>query len=934
MAVRPGTIVWRLVFLMLILSVSAVCLRGMTLAEKIPGPAPDFSLQSLGGRTIESSGLRGRPTFILFGATWCPHCQTALDRLAGIQEALGDQANVLFVAVGQDAEQVLDFFGDDIPPYWILLDGDGEVSGKYGIKRIPICAFIDDGGLIRYMGRFNETIIRRLLSGERIKYPDRLRADLDACDRLEKRPESASPGKKRYIVELDEKPGLSRRLSKGAINAQRAHFRKAAERIGGRIIHNYGKLNKRIVVEMSAERAERLRDLPRFKRFKEDRRVRALLEDSVYQIRADYAWDNAITGQGVKVCVVDTGIDHTHPDLLNKVIAQYNSPEDSEDAMDDNGHGTHVAGIIASEGLQFRGVSHDVSLLAAKALDATGNGYSSDVILGVKWCVEQGADVINLSVGEGLFSGTCDDDEMAQAVNEAVDAGVVVVCAAGNDGDLTAMVSPACASKAIAVGAVDKLDNVASYSDGGPELDLVAPGGDQLGGQSFPEIVAPYSTEVALNPDYCMYLITEECWDKYFTVDGDRYIRAVGTSMATPHVAGAAALLLEENPSLTPLQVKTLLEQTADDLGAGGRDNAYGWGRINIEKAIDNIPAETGELTVTITEPNASAELMVSEEFGLGADIDCFGGDGCGEVQVYAEYCEGRDCNDFQTIGPATTISTLENNPNSLGILSGYSVDSNAPVVFDVETVLDISENAHGKSLNPEDSLVGATLPGEYGTGDLEPADGVGAVGEDVAVQYSFELPPGTIKNVKVRLENYMVIHWDYPPFAGWYVYTSNAGGDNLHLVGDCIPPEGGGGETPPPDCWFISDDPNVLGDLNAGGANYIKLASHDVGSDGYGQDWLTFNDIEVIVEYEPDPDNDEVYKYYVKFDITMSSSISAVSTARTKLRLPVLSWTSLRRPRRRRPSSILWTIRRLRAMRRCCSTRRRILAIRALLVR
>ena len=120
-----------------------------------------------------------------------------------------------------------------------------------------------------------------------------------------------------------------------------------------------------------------------------------------------------------------------------------------------------------------------------------------------------------------------------------------------------------------------------------------------------------------------------------FVVEGARYIRAVGTSMATPHVAGAAALLLEENPTLTPAQIKTLLQDTADDLGPPGWDPAYGWGRINLENAIDNIPPETGELVVEIAEPNASHSVMVSEQFDLSADVGCFGGDGCGDAKQH-----------------------------------------------------------------------------------------------------------------------------------------------------------------------------------------------------------------------------------------------------------------------------------------------------------
>jgi len=181
-------------------------------------------------------------------------------------------------------------------------------------------------------------------------------------------------------------------------------------------------------------------------------------------------------------------------------------------------------------------------------------------------------------------------------------------------------------------------------------------------------------------------------------------------------------------------------------------------------------------------------------------------------------------------------------------------------------------------------------LPGLYNSGDLEPQDGVGAIGDDVEAHYEFEIPAGTVKTLKVRMENYLVMHFDYPPFAGWYVYTSNSNGDNLQLVGDCIPAEGGGGETPPPDCWFICDDPNVLADLNPGTANYIKLVSHDVGDN----DWLTFNDIEVIIEYEIDPNNDEVFQYYVKFDINDIDASQELTAARLRINVALAAQDAL----------------------------------------
>jgi len=852
-----------------------------TLAATPLQHAPDFSLSDLNGRTVKLSALRGQNTLLLFATTSCPNCDAALPILDSLAEMLDGELRVFFVAVGEDTDQAAYVFADQSPAYDVLVDETGAAGASYGITRVPTFVFIDEHGLIQYIGRPNEEIVWQLLSGERPIYARPSVIPSQASDSFADGTHPASPKTKRFIIELDEEPTVSKKLSKADLLRRRVQYRQAAKRIGARIIHDYGMLKNKIVIEIPPQNIDKLRGLPRFKSLKEDRRVYALLEDSAYQIKADYAWDNAVTGQGVKVCVVDTGIDYTHPDLQGKVIAQFNFTNYTEDAMDDHGHGTHCAGIIASEGWQYRGISHDVALMAAKVLDSTGAGYASDVVLGINWCVEQGADIINLSLGEGLYSGTCDDDEMAQAVNHAVDpCGVIVACAAGNDGNPNAMVAPACASRAIAVGAVDKLDNIASYSDGGSELDLVAPGGDILGGIGYPEIVSTFSTLVANNPEYCMYLIADECYDNYFVVDGTRYIRAAGTSMAAPHVAAAAALLLEENPYLTADQVKTVLEQNADDLGTPGWDNIFGWGRINIEKALDNIPPEPAELKVNITEPNAADTFAVGEDFTLATEVECFGGDGCGEVLVYAQFCEGRDCNNFIDINSTTTVSTTDDNPNELGILSGYTVETDVPIVFDAETMLDISQALYAKSVGPNSSLVGSTLPAQYNTGDLEPRDGIGAIGENAQELYEFEFPAGVVKRLKVRMEHFLVMHFDYPPFAGWYIYTSDANGNHLHLVGDCIPAEGGGGETPPPDCWFISDDPNTLADLNPGGTNYIKLVSHDVGEN----DWLTFNDIEVIIEYEIDPNNDETYQYYIKFDLNDIDLANELTAARLKI--------------------------------------------------
>ncbi|MEN8250832.1 MAG: S8 family serine peptidase [Bacteroidota bacterium] len=474
--------------------------------------------------------------------------------------------------------------------------------------------------------------------------------------------------KRRLIVELEESFD-SRRLPKEEIKLRRAQHHALISRGGGRIIHPYGKLKNRIVVEIPASKVDKLHELPNFLDYREDLRVHALLEDSAYQIYADYAWANEITGQGVKVAVVDTGIDLTHPDLTGKVVAQYDFTTNTPDAMDDNGHGTHCAGIIASEGAVYHGISSDVSLIAAKVLDSTGNGYASDVMLGIQWAVEQGADVINMSLGEGQYSGTCDYTDLAQVVNEAVAAGVVVCCASGNDGNPNALVSPACASGAIAVGSVDKMDVIASYSDGGVELDLVAPGGDTAGGANYPEIVSTFSTEVANNPEYCFYLVSGQCYDSLFIVDGARYIRATGTSMAAPHVSGAAALVLQANPELSPAEVKDILEQSADDLGTPGWDNVYGWGRLNIAQTLPNIPPLYRDLSVTITEPNFNDPFVLKQAFWLRADIECLADGGCGEIEVYAQFCSDVDCNDFNNVSTDTVFSSGWENPIFLGTM-------------------------------------------------------------------------------------------------------------------------------------------------------------------------------------------------------------------------------------------------------------------------
>ncbi len=330
-----------------------------------------------------------------------------------------------------------------------------------------------------------------------------------------------------------------------------------------------------VVVHIDAAKLKDLQLDPNIERIVEDHIVHATLNTSIPQIGANSVYSSGITGQGVKTCIVDTGVDDTHP-ALNPLISQHDFVNGDNDATDDHGHGTHVAGIIASRDSIYKGVAPDSSLMAAKVLDSTGSGTASGVASGINWCVANGADVINLSLGGGLFTGTCDSNLDAMAVNNAVAAGVIVAVASGNNGAINAVSSPACASGAIAVGAIDNLDGRTDFSNEGPQLDVVAPG-------------APVTSLKA-------------------PINGGGFATFYGTSMATPHVAGLAALILDANPSLTQIQVRSAIQNNALDLGVAGFDTIYGNGRIQASNYVnsvlplsDSISSATGTGTISLS---------------------------------------------------------------------------------------------------------------------------------------------------------------------------------------------------------------------------------------------------------------------------------------------------------------------------------------------
>ncbi|KQX57998.1 MULTISPECIES: S8 family peptidase [unclassified Streptomyces] len=299
-----------------------------------------------------------------------------------------------------------------------------------------------------------------------------------------------------------------------------------------------------------------------------DGKVKALLEKSVPQIGAPEAWAAGYDGTGVKVAVLDTGVDATHPDLADRIV-ESRSFVPGETARDGHGHGTHVASTIlgsgAGSGGKYRGVAPGAKLLVGKVLDDGGSGSESGIIEGMEWAAHSGAKVVSMSLGGG--EGADGTDPMALAVNElTAKTGVLFTIAAGNSGPGARTVgTPGAAAAALTVGAVDAADAVASFSSRGPRGD----------GGLKPEITAPGVRIVA----------ARAAGTTMGTPVGDLYTTASGTSMATPHVAGAAAILAQRHPDWSPARLKSGLISTARTT-ADTSVYAQGAGRVDVARAV------------------------------------------------------------------------------------------------------------------------------------------------------------------------------------------------------------------------------------------------------------------------------------------------------------------------------------------------------------
>ncbi|MFC1704849.1 S8 family serine peptidase [Nanoarchaeota archaeon] len=430
-----------------------------------------------------------------------------------------------------------------------------------------------------------------------------------------------SEGNNKYIIEFQSEPLLnSQKYTKSSVSANSKiiseHNQFKADILGvkssvktasaGSNSNEYKIALNGMAVELTPWQLLKAMRLSYVKKIHPSREYQLVLMDSVGIVRANETWETQdsnsdnITGINSTISIIDTGIDYTHDDLGNcstaeflagtcaKVVGGYDVYNDDADPMDDQGHGTHCAGIAAANGV-VKGVAPGAKLYAYKVFGSSGGAMDFDILRAIELSLDPNedldtsdrVDVISMSLG----GGGDPDDALSTASDNAVDAGVVVVIAAGNDGpDLVTVSSPGTSRKAITVGASCKPSQVGSdircRDDDYPSIATFSSRGSAFGYQK-PEVSAPgvmiCSTQSSQDTFWQMYM--DDDGTDIHCID-DEHIAISGTSMATPHVAGAVALLVQAHPDWTPLQIKAALERTSYDFGYN--INVQGRGQIDV----------------------------------------------------------------------------------------------------------------------------------------------------------------------------------------------------------------------------------------------------------------------------------------------------------------------------------------------------------------
>ncbi|WP_416147532.1 peptidoglycan-binding protein [Salipaludibacillus sp. HK11] len=349
------------------------------------------------------------------------------------------------------------------------------------------------------------------------------------------------------------------------------------------------------------------------------------------------AWSNDVTGKDVKVAIIDSGVDTSHPDLS---IAGCYGASDAATCEDVDGHGTHVAGTVGARNNEIGvvGVAPDVDIYAARVSNLDGEIWSTNVLAAIDWAISKEVDIINLSLGSNEYSRSIDE-----ALTNAYDKGILSIAASGNDSS-NSVSYPAALANVIAVSATDKNNEIASFSNTGEEIEFSAPG------------VAIDST----------------------TLNGD-YAKSSGTSMATPHVAGVLALLIETYPDMNRDDLRATLRDNALDLGPKGRDSQFGYGLVQA-------PDVGGDSSANV--PDQPSNLAVDSVKSDSLKITW-------NAQEYTDYYKVtvKDVGEFETTEPEFQINDLSPNTTYQVNVSainteGFSEDSS----IDVLTLLSPTE--------------------------------------------------------------------------------------------------------------------------------------------------------------------------------------------------------------------------------------------------
>jgi subtilisin len=390
-------------------------------------------------------------------------------------------------------------------------------------------------------------------------------------------------------------------------NAQPGPAEQALVRAAGGVIRHTYRIIPAIAATLPAPAVQALSNHRSVSIIEADAELHALDEYSsawgVQKIAAQAVHAASIQGNGVNICIIDTGIDTTHQDLTGRYAGGYDFVNNDSDPTDDNGHGTHVAGTIAAvlDGAGVVGAAPQARIYAYKILDSSGNGSFSDAIAAVQACVDVGGKVTNNSYGASGDPGT----QVKAAFDNAYNAGVLHVAAAGNATLFTcnSVSYPAAYDSVVAVAATDSSDQVASWSCRGPQVELAAPG------------VSIYSTYM-----------------------NGGYATMSGTSMASPHVAGLAALVFTCGGGFDNVGVRNRMQQTVLDLGTAGRDSSYGYGRVQADKAALNCttppppgepPAAPSNLKAVAGKTNVKLTWTDNSSNETGFEVESCTGAGC-----------------------------------------------------------------------------------------------------------------------------------------------------------------------------------------------------------------------------------------------------------------------------------------------------------------